>query len=73
MVLKKLFGNYIEPACQYCCLGRDTSDGQKVLCEKAGVVLPSYSCKKFIYDPLKRIPTRQVTKLPPLEQSDFKL
>ena len=73
MALKKLFGNHIEPACRHCRLGKDTSDGQKVLCEKAGVVAPSYYCKRYIYAPLKRIPTRQMAQLPQFDHSDFEL
>ena len=29
-----LFGRHIEPACEYCELGRPTRDGQMILCEK---------------------------------------
>ena len=36
-----LFGRHIEPACEYCELGRPTRDGQMILCEKNGAVSPS--------------------------------
>lgn len=69
---KKLFGNHVEPACRHCRFGKDTSDGRMVLCEKAGVVSPFYSCRKYRYAPLKRVPSRQV-QLPKFDKSDFEL
>lgn len=74
MFKPKLFGANIEPSCSYCEHGNFTSDHLAVLCEKHGVVSPSYFCRKFIYDPLARIP------MPPLklntqnyDKSDFEL
>ncbi|MEG1687389.1 MAG: hypothetical protein RR022_05885 [Angelakisella sp.] len=69
---KPLFGNYIEPACGYCRLGTPTNDGGKILCPNAGVLPPHYSCKKFRYDPLRRIPSRQ-PELSKFEKADFEL
>ena len=54
---KKYFGNNIEPACSYCKCGKLSYDKTMILCEKTGVVEHDYSCKKFCYDPLKRVPT----------------
>ncbi len=68
----KLFGTRIEPACEYCRHGNKTSDKTMILCEKKGVVAPFYSCNKYLYDPLKRIPQRQ-KPLPQYDQSDFSL
>lgn len=69
---KKLFGQQVEPACLYCEKGRPAPDNVMVLCRKYGPVAPTYQCKKFIYDPLKRIPRRQ-PKLPEYDEEDFKL
>lgn len=69
---KQLFGSQIEPACEYCHKGHKTMDGQMVLCKSKGVVAPYYSCRKFDYDPLKRIPLRP-QPLPEYSQEDFKL
>ena len=33
------------------------NDSDKVLCKKKGVVSGDYVCRKFVYDPLKRVPT----------------
>ncbi len=70
MAKKKLFGNHIEPACEYCENGRMTKDGQMVLCERHGIVAPYFSCRKFIYAPLKRIPKGN-KPLPQYKQEDF--
>ena len=58
MFRTKLFGNHIEPACGYCERGTASKDGNMVLCESKGVVAPFYSCRKFVYAPLKRVPKR---------------
>lgn len=56
----KYFGNTIKPKCQYCEFGNRTKDGKKILCEKVGMVNFDYSCSKFEYSPLKRIPIKQL-------------
>lgn len=54
-----LFGNKIEPACKYCELSMQVLEPSgDVLCEKRGIVSANYHCRKYIYDPLKRIPRR---------------
>ena len=68
----KFFGSKIEPACEYCEFGKKTSDGQTVLCKRNGVVAPFYSCKKFVYAPLKRVPGK-VPVMQKFEKSDFSL
>lgn len=63
MAKKELFGNHIEPKCIYCFFGNLAKSGDKILCEKVGVVgLDNKTCKKYIYDPLKRIPVKQLKK-----------
>lgn len=56
----KYFGNDISPKCSYCQFGNRSKDGNKILCEKVGIVDPEYSCGKFIYSPLKRVPVKQL-------------
>lgn len=69
---KKLFGNKISPACEYCQHGTKSSDNAMILCSKKGVVSPFYSCNKFVYMPTKRIPKRR-PNLPRYTADDFKL
>lgn len=69
---KKLFGNKISPACEYCRNGTKSSDNAMVLCSKKGVVSPFYSCNKFVYMPTKRSPKRR-PNLPDYSADDFKL
>lgn len=68
----KLFGNNIEPACEYCSNGKQ-SENNMILCLKLGVVNPGFSCKKFDYDPLKRKPKKINHKLPEYSADDFKI
>jgi hypothetical protein len=69
---KKLFGKNIEPACEYCAFGKITSDRKMVACEKCGIVAPFYSCRKYYYDPLKRVP-KKANKLSSYGEDEFKL
>ncbi|MDY4413934.1 MAG: hypothetical protein SPE43_06160 [Ruminococcus sp.] len=57
---KKYFSKSIPPKCDYCHFGKRAKSGNKVLCEKSGLVDCTYSCGKFVYSPLKRIPVKQL-------------
>lgn len=59
----KYFGKTIEPKCEYCEHGKRSSDGNKVLCPKKGMVDASSRCPKFVYSPLKRIPVKQLERV----------
>ncbi len=43
-------------ACAYCENASLLHDNDYVLCERFGVVSAGYSCRRFSYDPLKRVP-----------------
>lgn len=71
MATLKLFGNNIAPACKYCAEAMQQV-GDNVLCMKRGIVPPEHFCRKFIYDPIKRIPAKPM----PLEtytEEDFSI
>lgn len=63
--------NYPQ-SCKNCFFGRTTKDMKSVLCEKAGVVQLDDCCKKYKYDPLKRVPNKTVINTGFTEE-DFKL
>ena len=42
-----------------------------IYCRSRGVVSPYYSCRRFQYDPLMRVPRRR--ELPQLDPKDFVL
>ena len=71
---KKLYGNAnaISPSCGICAHGRRSSDGKVILCLQRGVVDPSARCRKFAYDPLRRVPYAQPS-LGQFTEEDFKL
>ena len=52
-----LFRKQIDRACSYCRHGVALCDGQ-VLCVKKGIKKPEESCRRFRYDPFKRIPVK---------------
>lgn len=72
MFKKKLFGNNVEPACEYCERGSQTKDGSMILCEKKGLVEKHYHCRSYVYAPLKRKPKRN-RPLGPHHRSEFEL
>lgn len=67
----KYFDKHIEPKCDYCQFGRRAKDGEKVICEKRGLVERDDSCGKFIYSPLKRIPVKQLNFVGSLADEDI--
>lgn len=56
--LDMLFRKKIDRFCSYCSYGTNIGNDQ-VLCTKHGVVAQTYHCRKFTYDPCKRIPPKQ--------------
>mgnify|MGYP003296950343 CR=1 FL=1 len=69
---KKVIGDHIEPKCEYCVHGELSADSIHILCIKKGILEPDYSCKKFIYDALKRTP-RRPTEVQQFSAEDFEL
>ncbi len=72
MFKKPIAGKTIPAACEYCAHGRRARNPQIILCNKNGAVSPFYHCKKYEYDPLRRIPKR-MAKLPSFSAEDFSL
>ncbi|MBQ4039559.1 MAG: hypothetical protein IJC91_00365 [Oscillospiraceae bacterium] len=72
MKSKLLNKKQIAPACEYCSFGTVSPDEQSVLCPKKGIMRRTSSCRKFVYDPLKRQPKLPV-ELPEFDASEFEL
>ena len=45
-----------EKICLYCEHAAETYESDLMSCELKGVVKSGFVCRKFIYDPLKRVP-----------------
>ena len=68
-----LFRKDIDPRCLYCKHGSVLSETE-VACVKKGVMPPEGHCRRFAYDPLKRIPSRPVQlDTSRLKEEDFSL
>ena len=68
-----LFRKKINRACAYCVHGTQLEDGQ-VLCIKKGLCSPDSKCRRFRYDPCKRIPPRpKVLDFSKYNEDDFSL
>ncbi len=61
-----------SPECSFCQHGKLSADGESVLCVKKGVMMTDSSCRKFVYDPLKRKPKKS-PKLTEFEPSEFEI
>lgn len=71
MFNKPLYGSSVAPACAHCAFGAPAADGKMVLCRHRGVVSPYFSCRRYRYDPLQRVPKRR--ELPHFDPKDFRL
>lgn len=52
-----LFRKKITRSCSYCQRGT-VMENDQILCAKYGVVSAYYSCRKFRYNPFKRVPPK---------------
>ena len=68
-----LFRKKIERSCAYCMFGTKLEDGQ-ILCTKKGLCREEDSCRRFKYDPCKRIPGKpKALDFSRYEKEDFTL
>lgn len=68
-----LFRKKIPRSCLYCQFSARINDEQ-MLCTKKGIVSADSQCRKFRYDPIKRIPARpKALDLSRYEEDDFSL
>lgn len=68
-----LFEKDIDPRCAYCKRGVALDEDQ-IMCVKKGIVSPAGSCRKFKYDPLKRVPPKPMSAdFSHLKEEDFVL
>ncbi len=56
----------IARCCAYCEKATVLAEDDYILCSKKGVVSTGYACRRFAYDPLKRVPKRPAA-LPTLD------
>ena len=68
-----LFRKEIEPRCVYCANGASIGNEQ-IACLHRGIVPEGYHCRRFVDDPLKRVPARpQSAPLAQHDPEEFKL
>ena len=53
-----IFSKEIEKICAYCEHGKSIHGTDDIICPKKGLVRADYSCKKFLYSPLRRTPPK---------------
>lgn len=68
-----LFRKKIARSCQYCSHASTLNDAE-VLCAKRGIISVEKSCRKFSYDPCKRIPAKaKASDFSKYDTEDFSL
>ena len=67
-----MYNKHIETDCVYCKHGYTLKNGNDVACDKTGMITRRFKCRKFIYDPLKRVPSMPLVK-GSYDAQDFKL
>ena len=68
-----LFRKKIQRACAYCTFGGKIDD-DTIICQKCGVVPSGHHCRRFRYDPLKRVPPKPLAQnFSKYEETDFSL
>ena len=68
-----LFRKKIERSCAYCANGACLGDGQ-ILCAKKGLKTVDDQCRKFRYDPCRRIPAKpKAVDFSKYDNEDFSL
>jgi len=68
-----LFRKKIERSCSYCVHGVALNEDQ-ILCAKKGMKTPNDQCRKFQYDPTKRIPRKEkALDFSKYDEADFSL
>lgn len=68
-----LFRKRIPRSCQYC-VNSAVLDEDKLLCTKRGIVSVEHKCRKFRYDPCKRIPVKpKALDFNKYDEEDFSL
>ena len=59
--LTMLFRKKIDRYCVYCAFAGKVNDEQ-MICQKCGIVPSGHHCRRFRYDPLKRVPAKPKTQ-----------
>ena len=68
-----LFRKKLARHCAYCVYAGKISDEQ-MICQKCGVVPATHQCRRFRYDPLKRVPAKpQAQNFSKYDKKDFSL
>ena len=68
-----LFRKKVEKLCAYCIHAGRIDDGH-MICAKRGFVPCRFHCRRFRYDPLKRVPVKARPKdIARLDELDFSL
>lgn len=59
VIALKLFSKDINPCCAYCAKSKKLNDNEAI-CAKHGIVSMQYRCRKYEYDPTKRVPPEPI-------------
>lgn len=66
-----IFSKDIIPMCMYCEHGKKIMTTDDIICEKKGLVKTDYSCRRFKYTPINRIPPKKAVNAGEYTKEDF--
>lgn len=66
-----IFSKEIIPMCLYCEYGKKIMATDDVICPKKGIVKADFSCKKFKYTPINRVPPKKSSVTVEYTKEDF--
>ena len=67
-----MFNKKHDVDCAYCKFGYVLTNGEDCICDKYGIIERKNKCPKFVYEPLKRIPSPPAT-IEKYSENDFKI
>lgn len=67
-----LFRKKIDRFCAYCQFSGRIDD-DSVICQFCGIVPGSHHCRRFRYDPLRRVPGRPAARQADRDEADYSL
>ena len=73
MATKQLLRKNMEPRCVYCMHSTALSNGQHLTCMRRGIVDGNDKCRKFCYDPLRRVPGKSAPLRTNYSAADFSI
>lgn len=68
-----MFSKKIARMCQYCDHSRPVIQTDHFICPFKGLITGDFSCRKYKYNAIKRVPPKKIIYKEEFDKSDFEL